>query len=173
MQYHIAEQTPDLLVIRTYWDKASTAAGHLKFAVVYCIVGFVFGLGGINHFRWWVTILIMGGGCVLTIFFLLVAYNQYWKVNEKRYVFDRKRNTFEVLTRKVRGAPFDVESHPLAFVEGATVDLEYDEGYRRFILIRILEDKRVRFQWWDKSNIDAEQLMKTINDFLCTPEVHP
>jgi hypothetical protein len=172
MPYEIAEHTDDRIVIRIYSDSGDSNRATWQ-GVVYLAVALVFGVTTWNAVRGWVTVLGVGAGVTLGVILLAMSRRLHRKVYEEAYVFDKRRGTFEVRTRTLRDVPPKVESYPLAFVQGVTVELEYDEGYERYILIRVLEEKRVRFFWPSRHPVQAEQLMKMLNDFLGTPEPLP
>jgi hypothetical protein len=173
MPYEIAEHTDDHFVIRVYADEAGSAAHSTWAGAVYLVAALVFASTSWRMFSWWVTTLVIVGGVALGVYFLAGSRKFYRRVYEWVYDFDKRRGTFEVRTRKMRDAPPEVESYPLAFVQGVTVDLVYDEGYEKYILIRVLEEKRVRFFWPSRHEVQAERLMKMLNDFLGTPEPQP
>jgi hypothetical protein len=173
MLYEIAEHTDDRFVIRVYADEAGSA-GHAVYAgVFYLAAALLFTVTAWRSVPWWVTALVIAVGVTLGVSSLVSSRRFYQRVYEWVYDFDKRRGTFEVRTRKLRGAPPVVESYPLAFVQGVTVDLEYDEGYEKYILIRVLEEKRVRFFWPSRHQVQAEQLMTMLNDFLGTSEPQP
>ena len=173
MPYEIAEHTDDRFVIRIYSDAAGDGNRARWEGVVFLVAALMFAVAGWNSVRWWVTALVVGGGVTLGVLLLAGSRKFFRKVYDQAYVFDKRRGTFEVRTRTLRDVPPKVESYPLAFVQGVTVDLEYDEGYEKYILIRVLEEKRVRFFWPSRHEVQAERLMTMLNDFLGTPEPQP
>jgi hypothetical protein len=171
--YHIAEHTGDRLAVRIFADYSGEGRRMMGTGVTFLVVALFFSATTGGAAPGWVRLLAGLGGLALAALFLNMGRSRLTNIHETVYDFDKNRNLFEVRVRVRSDAPPTVESYLLAFVQGATVDLVYDEGYEKFIVIRLLEEKRVRFFWSEYYGMQAEKLMTTINDFLGTPEPQP